>query len=219
MSIAKNIETVLSKTSWIRKMFEEGARQKAEYGAENVFDFSLGNPNLDPPEAFQKTLQEIVNTPVKGMHGYMPNAGYPPVRAKVAEYLSEEQQVFLTANEIIMTCGAAGALNAIFKAIIDPGDEVIVPAPCFVEYGAYCANHGGVFKTAPTKPDFTLDIDAIADAITAKTKAVLINSPTSTSTERLISFESKLLRANSRLAMVDSKILAVYSSALSFSST
>ncbi len=177
MSIAKNIETVLSKTSWIRKMFEEGARLRAEHGPENVFDFSLGNPNLEPPEAFQKTLQEIVNTPVKGMHGYMPNAGYPPVRAKVAEYLSEEQQVFLTANEIIMTCGAAGALNAIFKAIIDPGDEVIVPAPCFVEYGAYCANHGGVFKTAPTKPDFTLDIDAIADAITAKTKAILINSP------------------------------------------
>jgi len=177
MSIAKKIETIISKSSWIRKMFEEGARLKAEHGAENVFDFSLGNPNLEPPEAFKKTLQEIVNTPADGMHGYMPNAGYPPVRAKVAEYLSEEQQVSLTADDIIMTCGAAGALNTIFKAILDPGDEVIAPAPCFVEYGAYCANHGGVFKTAPTQPDFTLDIDAIADAITAKTKAVLINFP------------------------------------------
>ena len=132
MSIAKNIETVISKSSWIRKMFEEGARLKAEHGAENVFDFSLGNPNLEPPEAFKKTLQAIVNEPFDGMHGYMPNAGYPPVRAKVAEYLSEEQQVLLTANDIIMTCGAAGALNTIFKAILDPGDEVIAPAPCFV---------------------------------------------------------------------------------------
>ncbi|MDM8542648.1 pyridoxal phosphate-dependent aminotransferase [Desulfococcaceae bacterium HSG9] len=177
MSIAKNIEIIISKTSWIRKMFEEGARLKAEHGAENVFDFSLGNPNIEPPEVFKKTLQEIVNTSVDGMHGYMPNAGYPPVRAKVAEYLSEEQHTFLTANEIIMTCGAAGALNTILKAILDSGDEVIAPTPCFVEYGAYCANHGGVFKTVPTKPDFTLDIDAISEAITDKTKAVLINFP------------------------------------------
>ncbi len=158
-------------------MFEEGARLKAEHGAENVFDFSLGNPNLEPPEAFKKTLKEIVNTPVEGMHAYMPNAGYPPVRAKVAEYLSEEQQAVLTADEIVMTCGAAGALNAIFKAILDPGDEVIAPTPCFVEYGAYCSNHGGVLKTVQTQPDFTLDIDTISDAITAKTKAVLINFP------------------------------------------
>jgi len=177
MSIAKSIETIISKSSWIRKMFEEGARLKAEHGAENVFDFSLGNPNLEPPEAFKNALKEIVNTPTKGMHAYMPNAGYPPVRAKVAEYLSEEQHTFLTADEIIMTCGAAGALNTIFKAILDPGDEVIAPTPCFVEYGAYCANHGGVIKMVPTKTDFSLDIDAIADAITARTKAVLINFP------------------------------------------
>ncbi len=177
MSIAKNIEIIISKSSWIRKMFEEGARLKAEHGAENVFDFSLGNPNLEPPEAFNKALQEIINTPADGMHGYMPNAGYPPVRAKVAEYLSEEQQTVLTADEIIMTCGAAGALNTIFKAILDPGDEVIAPTPCFVEYGAYCANHGGVLKTVLSQPDFALDIDAISEAITAKTKAVLINFP------------------------------------------
>lgn len=177
MSIAKHIEAVIAKSSWIRKMFEEGARLKAEHGAENVFDFSLGNPNLEPPEAFKKALRDIVNSPVEGMHGYMPNAGYPPVRAKVAEYLTEEQQVFITANEIVMTCGAAGALNAIFKAILDPGDEVIAPQPCFVEYGAYCANHGGVFNMVPTKPDFSLDLDAIGEAITSKTKAVLINFP------------------------------------------
>jgi len=158
-------------------MFEEGARLKAKHGAENVFDFSLGNPNLEPPEKFRKELKNTVMSLVGTDHGYMPNTGYPHVRKSLAEYLCREQEVEVTENDVIMTCGAAGALNVILKAILDPGDEVITPAPYFVEYQFYADNHGGVLKTVSTKPDFSLDIDAIRAAITGKTKAVLINSP------------------------------------------
>ncbi len=177
MTIAKNIETILSRSSWIRKMFEEGARLKAEHGAENVYDFSLGNPNLQPPEEFRKALENTVISSNVLDHGYMPNTGYPHVRKSVANYLSGEQNVPVTENDVIMTCGAAGALNVILKTILDPGDEIIVPAPFFVEYNFYASNHGGVMKTVSTKPDFTLDIDAISQAISKKTKAILINSP------------------------------------------
>lgn len=177
MTIAKKIEGIISKSSWIRKMFEEGARLKAEHGAENVYDFSLGNPNLPPPEKFSEILRDTVDSCGLGDHCYMPNTGYPQVCKSISEYLSEEQQVTISEKEVIMTCGAAGALNVILKTILDPGDEVIVPAPYFVEYNFYADNHGGVLKTVPTNADFTLDINAIADAITDKTKAVLINSP------------------------------------------
>lgn len=176
MSIAKKIETMIEKSSWIRKMFEEGARLKAQHGHQNVFDFSLGNPNLKPPKQFDSIWKELANSSEID-HGYMPNIGYPFVRKAVAEYLSHEQQTPITENEIIMTCGAAGALNVILKAILDPGDEVIVLAPYFVEYGFYVDNHGGVLKVVQTKSDFTPDIEAISNAITEKTKALLINSP------------------------------------------
>jgi len=158
-------------------MFEEGTRLKAEHGADKVYDFSLGNPNLEPPEIFKAALKDAVMSSGMGNHSYMPNTGYPHVRKSVAEYLCEEQQTQITENELIMTCGAAGALNVILKAILDPGDEVITPAPYFVEYSFYASNHGGSLKTVPTKPDFDIDIDAVAAAITQKTKAVLINSP------------------------------------------
>ncbi len=158
-------------------MFEEGARLKVENGAENVFDFSLGNPNLAPPEKFRKVLKNTVMSLTGTDHGYMPNIGYPHVRKSLAEYLCKEQKVQVTENDVIMTCGAAGALNVILKAILDPGDEVITPAPYFVEYQFYVDNHGGILKTVSTTSDFSLDIDAIRAAITKKTKAVLINSP------------------------------------------
>jgi len=177
MSIAKKIEKIIAGSSWIRKMFEEGTRLKAEHGAENVFDFSLGNPNQEPPEEFFKALRAEIDAKGPMRHAYMPNPGYPEVRRAVADYLSTEYAVDLTEGDIIMTCGAAGALNVALKTILDPGDEVITPAPYFVEYGAYASNHGGILKTAKTRPDFTLDIDAIAAAVTEKTKAVLINSP------------------------------------------
>lgn len=177
MTIAHKIQTIMEKASWIRKMFEQGAQLKAEHGTQHVFDFSLGNPNLDPPDSFQETLVRLAGSVDAGQHAYMPNAGYPFVRQAVAAFLADEQGVEITAEEIIMTCGAAGALNVIFKAILDPGDEVITTAPYFVEYGFYVDNHGGVLRTVPTRPDFTLDLEAIRDAVTPKTKAVLINSP------------------------------------------
>ena len=177
MTISKKIENIIAGSSFIRKMFEEGARLKAAYGAENVYDFSLGNPNVPPPEKFNEALREAVNTCGPNDHGYMPNTGYPTVCEAVAEYLAKEQGAAVTAKDIIMTCGASGALNVALKALLDPGDEVLTPVPCFVEYKFYADNHGGVLKPVATKPDFELDPDALAAAITAKTKVFLINSP------------------------------------------
>jgi len=177
MTIALNIETVLTKSSWIRKMFEEGGRLKALHGAENVYDFSLGNPNLPPPPQFSEALRDAVDSCGPDGHCYMPNTGYPMVCGSIAEYLSKEQQVSITDKEVIMTCGAAGGLNVVLKTILDPGDEILTPVPCFVEYGFYTANHGGRLKTVPTHSDFTLDLNAIEKAITPRTKGMIINSP------------------------------------------
>ena len=177
MTISKKIENIIAGSSFIRKMFEEGARLKAQFGAENVYDFSLGNPNLPPPEKFNEVLRETVGTCGLHDHCYMPNTGYPVVCGSVAEYLAGEQQAPVTPQDVIMTCGAAGALNVALKAVLDAGDEVLTPIPCFVEYKFYADNHGGVLKTVPTKTDFELDPDAISAAITEKTKVFLINSP------------------------------------------
>lgn len=177
MTISNKIDSMMARQSWVRKMFEEGARLKAEHGAENVFDFSLGNPNVPPPDQFKKVLIDLISSSKDGVHGYMPNTGFPFVRKSLSEHLAKEHQVPLSENDIIMTCGAAGALNATLKAIIDPGDEVISPAPYFVEYNTYVDNHGGILKTVSTRSDFTLDLGAIAEAVSEKTKAVLINSP------------------------------------------
>ncbi len=176
MTIATKIDTILQRSSWIRKMFEEGARLKAAHGSGNVFDFSLGNPNITAPECFDKALAETACS-CSGEHGYMPNTGYPHVRESVAKYLTAEQGVAVSQDEVIMTCGASGALNVALKTLLDPGDEVLTPVPCFVEYGFYADNHGGVLKTVPTHDDFSLDLDAMAAAITPRTKVVLINSP------------------------------------------
>ncbi|NOY68390.1 MAG: pyridoxal phosphate-dependent aminotransferase [Deltaproteobacteria bacterium] len=177
MSISKKIESFIEKSSWIRRMFEQGARLKAEHGADKVFDFSLGNPNLAPPEEFYAQLEKIAKDNPSGVHAYMPNIGYPDTRAAVADYVSGEQGVKLSAADIIMTCGAAGGINVILKAILDPNDEVVTPTPYFVEYGFYVDNHGGRLVPVPTGPGFSLDVSAIIGAVTPKTRAVLINSP------------------------------------------
>ena len=177
MTVARKINDIMTRSSWIRKMFEEGARLKAEHGIANVFDFSLGNPSLPPPDEFSQILRDTVDTCGPDGHCYMPQTGYPEVCAAIAAYLTEEQGTDISCDEIIMTCGAAGALNVIFKTLLDPGDEVLTPAPCFVEYRFYADNHGGVLKTVKTQPDFTLDLDALKSAINASTKVVLINSP------------------------------------------
>ena len=177
MAISRKIEDFMSQSSWIRKMFEDGVRLKKEYGAENVFDFSLGNPDVSPPERFKEILREIIDEDLPAMHSYMPNAGFPDVRSKVAAYMTGEHNVEMTADNIIMTCGAGGALSVAFKTLLDPGDEVIIPIPFFVEYRFYLDNFGGVPQLVKTKNDFSLDLDIIKGAISERTKAVLINSP------------------------------------------
>jgi len=177
MAIARKIDGFISQSSFIRKMFEEGMRLKQRFGAENVFDFSLGNPNLEPPEEFGERLRELAASPLPGKHMYMPNAGYPETRAAVAAAVSESQGVAVAADRIVMTCGAGGALNVIFKTLLDPGDEVIIPAPFFVEYRFYVDNAGGSSRIVPTRKDFSLDPDALRGAINERTKAVLLNSP------------------------------------------
>ncbi len=158
-------------------MFDEGGHLKGKYGEENVFDFSLGNPNLEPPDAFKKRLSLLVNENIPGMHMYMQNAGYADTREAVAKELNLSQGLDLTQDEIVMTCGAGGALNVILKTILDPGDEVIVPAPFFVEYRFYVDNAGGVLHVVASQEDFSLDLSALEGAINEKTRAVLINSP------------------------------------------
>lgn len=177
MSVSQKMRGFSEKSSWIRKMFEQGEKMKAEFGAENVFDFSLGNPDLPPPPEFDAVMSRLVRESAPGTHGYMPNGGYPWVREALARRMSAEQGVKLVGDGILMTCGAAGALNVVMKAILDPGDEVIVLAPFFVEYHFYVDNHGGVVRVVPCGADFNPDRDAIRAAITGKTRALIINSP------------------------------------------
>ncbi|MFZ7113530.1 MAG: pyridoxal phosphate-dependent aminotransferase [Desulfatiglandales bacterium] len=177
MTVAKKIKTSIDMSSWIRAMFEEGLKRKVKYGVENVFDFSLGNPNLEPPEKLNEVLAALVAEKKAGIHGYMPNPGFIETRDAVAKYLRTFNQQDLTADEIVMTCGAGGALNVVFKTILDPGDEVIVPSPYFVEYNFYIDTYQGVPKVVKTHPDFGLDFQGIEAQISGKTKAVLINSP------------------------------------------
>ncbi|AEH46060.1 aminotransferase class I and II [Thermodesulfatator indicus DSM 15286] len=175
--LSNQIKEYLAGASWIRKMFEEGAKLKAKFGPERVCDFSLGNPDVPPPPAVNKALEEIIEEDAPSLHAYMPNAGFPFAREAMAIKVSKEQRYAVPMECVVMTCGAAGALNVIFKAILDLGDEVIFPSPFFVEYKFYIENHGGVPKTISTKPDFSLDLAQIEEAITPKTKAILINSP------------------------------------------
>lgn len=177
--LSSQVTEYIGKSSWIRKMFEEGAKLKAEHGADKVCDFSLGNPDLPPPAAVKTALCEIAETIDQPFSvGYMHNAGYPAVRAKLAAEVAREQQCPVGAQDVIITCGAAGGINAFFRAVLEPGDEVLAPSPFFVEYGFYTQNFGGVFVTAPAKDlTFDLDLDALARAITPKTRVVLVNSP------------------------------------------
>jgi aspartate aminotransferase len=177
MAISRKVQTSMERGSWIRKMFEQGDVLKKEFGADKVYDFSLGNPAFDPPEAFFTALTDVVADRTPGRHGYMPNAGYLETRDAIAEYLSEEHGIELFGRHIVMACGAGGALNVVLKTLLDPGDEVIVPTPYFVEYGFYVDNAGGVSVLVKTRDDFSLDPDALAAAITPDTKVVLINSP------------------------------------------
>ena len=150
MRISSAIATQMERSSWIRRMFEVGIRLRRERGAENVFDFSLGNPEVEPPVAVLDTLRRVAASALPHSHGYMPNAGFPDVRASIARGLSCRTGVPFTGDDIIMTNGAAGAINTILKSILDPGDEVIVLSPYFPEYRFYIENHGGRMVTVET---------------------------------------------------------------------
>jgi aspartate aminotransferase len=158
-------------------MFEEGNALKREHGAERVFDFSLGNPDVEPPPAFHRVFLKLAREDRKGSHGYMPNAGYPEVREALAAKASREQGVALDGSRIVMAVGAAGGLNVVFKSILNPGDEVVVSRPYFMEYRAYAANHGGMLAEVEALPDFGLDLEALGRALSPRTAAVLVNSP------------------------------------------
>ena len=178
MIISDKIQKLITnQEGWTRRMFEEGLRIKKQYGEENVYDFSLGNPDTEPPDEVQKALVETLSNPVKGMHRYMSNNGYEDVREEIAAYLRELHGVPFTANHIFMTVGCAGGLNILFKSMLSRGDEVIVPSPFFWEFKNYIENHGGKVRYVQTKKDFQLNIENIEKAITKKTKAILLNSP------------------------------------------
>ena len=177
MGTSKKIRASIEQSSWIRKMFEEGASRKAVYGEENVFDFSIGNPNLEPPAEFKNILMELLKDSSKGLHCYMSNAGYEDTRKAVADYLTENSSQTFSPDDVVMTVGSGGALNIILKTILDPGDEVIILKPCFMEYKFYIDNHQGVPKFAASRPDFSIDIGRVEEAVTDKTRAVMINSP------------------------------------------
>jgi aspartate aminotransferase len=177
MPIAGSIKKALGSSSMIRKMFEEGNQLKKRYGADKVFDFSIGNPDIEPPPAFHRVFLKLAREDAKGSHGYMPNAGYPLVREALAQKAGREHGVSLDGSHIVMAAGAAGGLNVVFKAILNPGDEVIVSRPYFMEYKAYVENHGGSLIEVDTLPDFTPDLPAIGARLSPRTAAVLINSP------------------------------------------
>jgi len=164
-------------SSMIRRLFEEGARLKALHGAEAVHDFSLGNPMLEPPARFREALLELLKPGRPGLHRYIPNAGLPEVREYVAAELKAETGLPFAMPHVVMVCGAGGGLNVVFKAMLNPGDEVISPAPYFVEYDAYASNHGGKLVRAKTLPDFQLDLGTLDAAVTPRTRAVILNSP------------------------------------------
>ncbi len=176
MPVADRMLEMIDKSSMIRKMFEEGAKLKALHGPNNVYDFSLGNPDVPPPREFIKVLREFVNDDDLN-HGYTPSPGLPQVRKAVADFISSEHGVNLPPEMVIMTVGAAGALNNIFKALINPGEEILTPSPYFVGYNQYSFIAGAALKTVPTDPDFHLDPAAIEAGINEKTRVMLINSP------------------------------------------
>ncbi|MBF0292176.1 MAG: pyridoxal phosphate-dependent aminotransferase [Nitrospinae bacterium] len=177
MPISAKMAGMMERSSWIRRMFEEGERLSAELGRENVFDFTLGNPTGEPPREVRDELARLANEGKAGVHRYMPNAGLPEVRRKIAEHLARESGELFGQQNVIMTVGAGGALNVIMKALLDPGDEVAIFAPYFAEYVFYVDNHQGKAVVVETDGDFQIDVGALDRAVGAKTRVIVLNSP------------------------------------------
>jgi aspartate aminotransferase len=177
VAIAKNVTDALERASWIRRMFEAANRLREERGPDAVCDLSLGNPCNEPPAAFFDVLEKESRERTGLRHRYMTNAGYPAVRETIAKHLAERTQVPYGAGDICMAVGAAGALNVALRALLEPGDEVVLCSPYFVEYPFYIENFQGQCCVVPSRPDFLPDPERIADACTANTRAVILNAP------------------------------------------
>lgn len=177
MPISRKIREQIGRASWIRRMFEEGRALKKKVGAENVFDFALGNPVLEPPEEFFEALEDVIADHTPGLHHYMPNVGFRETRLAVADYHALESGLEYEPKHIVMTVGAAGAMNVTMKTLLNEGEEIILLAPYFAEYWFYVDNHGGVARVVDTASDFDIDVDAVEAAITARTRAIVVNSP------------------------------------------
>lgn len=205
--ISAKIKEKLAGGSAIRKMFEEGNRLKKIYGEDKVFDFSIGNPDLEPPKEVADALKELADNPTPGMHGYMSNSGYESTRAAIAKQRSEQSGLTIGADAVCMTVGAASAMNDVLHSILDADDEVIVLAPFFMEYVNYIENHNGKVIIVQTDDKFMPDFGAIASAITPKTKAIIINSPNNPS--GVVYSEEQLIKLNDLLKAQDHVIQVI----------
>ncbi len=173
--IKQSMVEAVNKGSVVRKMFEDGIRLKQQLGEENVFDFSLGNPDIDPPQEVIDAIKKQADRP--SIHGYMPNPGHLDVRQRVAEYLETVHGVAFSVQDIVLTVGASGAINVALKSLVSHGDEVITVAPFFMEYEFYVANHGAKLVPVMSNEDFSLNVERIAEAINSNTRAIILNSP------------------------------------------
>ena len=180
-AISESIQADMRSASWIRQMFEEGRRLKEVHGEDNVFDFSLGNPSAAPPAEFRAALEAVAQESGPQDHRYIPNTGRPDVRERMAELSSRFHGMTIPAEAIVMTSGAAGALNIFFKSVLERDDEVILLAPYFPEYDFYVRNHGGRKVVVATGADLRPDPDRIAAAFTDRTRAVILNTPSNPS--------------------------------------
>ena len=205
--ISAKIKEKLASGSAIRKMFEEGNRLKKIYGEDKVFDFSIGNPDLEPPKEVADALKELADNPTPGMHGYMSNSGYESTRAAIAAQRAAQSGLEISAGAVCMTVGAASAMNDVLHSLLDDGDEVIVLAPFFMEYINYIENHNGKVIIVQTDDKFMPDFDAIQAAITPKTKAIIINSPNNPS--GVVYSEEQLTKLNELLKAQDHVIQVI----------
>lgn len=177
MAISKKMKNALTGSSIIRKMFNEGTRLKKLYGVKNVYDFSLGNPQVPPPREFSESVIKIMKDDIPMKHGYMTGSGYLETREYVSSYLSEQQKTELRSDDVVMTCGAGSAMNLSIQAILNPGENIVVSTPNFVLYKTYAENFGGELKTVPCLDNFYIDVDQMETIIDENTAAVIINSP------------------------------------------
>ncbi len=196
--ISEKMVGLVKGSSVIRAMFEEGKKMAAEFGAENVYDFSLGNPNVPAPPAVNEAIIDIAkNTDSLYLHGYMSNTGYEEVREAIAESLNKRFATNYHQNNIVMTVGAAGGLNVVFRALLNPGDEVITFAPFFGEYRNYVVNFDGkLVVISPDTETFQPKLSEFEGAITSKTKCVIVNSPNNPSG---VIYSAETLRALSEI--------------------